>query len=135
MDTDDLYIKQKSVKTNLIFFQKTGGKIIVKGKKKRRIWCFGLCKTRKKLKAEIISLENYFYIKEKDNIYSYYDFRKDAWETGKTCKNTNKCSKSYLRFGNSRPVPGIKIDAVITKGYIRLKNGNSYRYTTSKGFN
>lgn len=137
----DVEIKCESFNRNFWFYRSIGGKVKVRGKKKkRRWWCLWLCKRPVKVKADSIHIENTY--------YSSIDDRPIPVRTAshqKTCMGASDCKLHHwavglgvkIKFPDGSATPSTVDDLLPLKGVVTVARvtigGQTASFTTATG--
>jgi len=133
-------VESESFKNNYFIYKSVGGRTDVKGKeKKRKWWCFYLCKRRVNKDAERITISNTYYAEVATGVFA------ELPAPPRTCNNTSSCEQKEYAFGAGVklkfPDGGVSpstiddllpVDGVITRHEI-LVDGRPIVAVTSKG--
>lgn len=137
----DVKIRCESFDRNLWFYRSIGGKVKVRGKKKkRRWWCLWLCKKPVKKKADSIYIQNTYYSSINDTPIPV----KTASHQ-KTCTQSSGCKLHHWAFGfgvdikfpDGGATPGtvddlLPIQGVVTEARVTV-DGETVSFTTATG--
>lgn len=133
LSVDGIRIEAKAFKRSYLLYHEVGAKVTAKTqKKKRRWWCAGLCKTRKRVKIDEIKISNTYYAFEKGP-FRYDPGLKIVFENERECRKKSKCKLRHYSVGfgsGSFSMDGVKSKiSMYVKGKrigVELRKGDTY---------